>query len=482
MTNSPEAAAAITLDELISVERLQLTMIVGHTWAGETTVSWAHATEMIDPRPHLRGSELVCTVGATLLTPANCAQFVSAVHATGSAAICLGIGEVHTQVPRALVLECQRLSIPLVSMAHGVAFVEINDVLADARVNAQAGSSARNTDLIARLLIELRANTPVEEIMSVASQAIGGDLVLERVSSTCEKFDGDDDPPASSGETFLPSDHRTRLSVVSTSGNRLTWIGTRPDPDPDLLAQIARIAEVAIHEKDERDRHGRQRIGHLFALVANGLADAAAVMPELQNLRLAGRALTISAWPAETASVLAQRLPEALIADAPETTFVVMESAESVGDIAHELGLVCGYSSPIEANQVSRGIAEALAALVLARQNGSVAGPESLTSLSGLLEQQPHGRLMPFIDQLITPIVTIDGRRGGQLLETLRTFVERQGSIQETADVRFLHVNTVRHRLAKIRQLVGRNPLDHGDRVALEIALWAFDRGQRRNS
>jgi DNA-binding PucR family transcriptional regulator len=89
--------------------------------------------------------------------------------------------------------------------------------------------------------------------------------------------------------------------------------------------------------------------------------------------------------------------------------------------------------------------------------------------------------LVPFIDQLITPIAAVDARRGSQLLETLRTFVDHNGSIQETADARFLHVNTVRHRLATVRKLVGRNPLDHGDLVSLEIALWAFERGQRHN-
>jgi len=466
MAKNVDVSIGIPLGELIAIEHLQLTLVTGHESATSSRVSWAHATEMVDPRPHLRGSELVCTVGSTLLTPESCAQFVEAVHSTSSAGICLGIGEVHTKVPRALISECRRLSVPLVSMSHGVAFVAINDVLADARVTARAGSSARNADLITSLLAELRATTPVATILAIAGVALGGSFELSSPTS-------EESAPTASASTTL--------SVLSTDGNLLSWVGPAPAPDSDLLAQIARIVDLAIYETRERDHHSRQRIGHLFELVASGLADAAALMPEFENAGLMATTLTMSAWPAETASILAQHLPGALIADGPEATFVVLTVPELIREVARELGLVCGYSSPITPSQVTRGIAEARAALVLARHNGSVAGPESLTSLTGLLEQQPAGRLVPFIDQLITPIAAVDARRGSQLLETLRTFVERNGSIQETADARFLHVNTVRHRLATVRKLVGRNPLDHGDLVSLEIALWAFERGQRHN-
>ncbi|HEY5185304.1 MAG TPA: helix-turn-helix domain-containing protein, partial [Actinomycetes bacterium] len=46
----------------------------------------------------------------------------------------------------------------------------------------------------------------------------------------------------------------------------------------------------------------------------------------------------------------------------------------------------------------------------------------------------------------------------------------------------YLHPNSLRHRLGRIAELTGRNPLDFGDRVALTIGLWAWDkrpRGQR---
>ncbi|MBK5239141.1 MAG: PucR family transcriptional regulator [Actinomycetales bacterium] len=472
MTNAPAPVFGLELSKLVDVPELGLRLIVGSEWALSWVVSWAHSTEMTDPRPHLRGSELVCTVGSALLDAASCARLVEAVHATGSAGICLGIGEVHTQIPRALVKECRRLSVPLIEMAHGVPFLAINDVLADARVREQTGSSQRNTELVSKLLAALRENAPVEEILSVSSAALGGSLSYELVDPTTE-------PPSATTISAVVDDTLGVLSFRTSEGNLLSWQGQSPEPDADLLGTIGRILEIARHERMDHDNQNRQRIGQLFALVSDGLADSAALMPELQRADLVGKSLTISAWPAETAPLLAAHLPGTLIADTPEATFVVTTSAEAVHSSARDLGLVCGHGSPVDVSQISRGIGEARATLRLARRHGKVAGPESLTSLTGLLEQQPSVRLIPFIDQLIQPLLEHDALRRSQFVETLRTFIEQQGSLQATAESQYLHVNTVRYRLRRIAALVGRNPLDDSDRTSLAIAMWAYDRSNR---
>ena len=465
-------AFGLELGQLVEVPALGLRLIVGSEWALPRVVSWAHATEMTDPRPHLRGGELVCTVGSALLDSASCTRLVEAVHATGSAGICLGIGEVHTQIPRGLIKECRRLSVPLIQMAHGVPFLAINDVLADARIRAQAGTNQRNAELVSTLLAALRDNAPIDDILSLCNAALGGSLKYQIADATGE-------PPPNAALIAIVDDDPESLSITTADGNLLAWTGSSPAPEADVLGQISRILEIARHEKDDHENQNRQRIGQLFALVAAGLADSAALMPELLTAGLVGKPLTISAWPAETASLLAAHLPGALIADTPEATFVVTTGSDPVYDTARDLGLVCGHGSPVEVSQISRGIGEARATLGLARRLGKVAGPESLTTLTGLLEQQPPERLVPFIDQLIRPLLDHDKRRGSQLLTTLRTFIEQNGALQSTADLQYLHVNTVRHRLARVAVIVGRNPSDDSDRVSLSIALWAYDRSRR---
>lgn len=462
----------LELGQLVDVPALGLRLVVGTDWALGKVVSWAHSTEMTDPRPHLRGGELVCTVGSALLDPASCTRLVEAIHATGSAGICFGIGEVHTQVPRALVRECRRLAVPLIEMAHGVPFLAINDVLADARIQAQAGTSKRNAMLVSTLLAALRDNASIGDMLSLSSSALGGSLIYKLANPTHESLS---DAPL----TAIADDDHEVVSITTAEGNLLLWRGSSPQPDADLLGQISRILDIARHEKIDHENQNRQRIGQLFALVAQGLADSAVLMPELQLAGLIGKPLTISAWPAETAPILAAELPGALIADAPEATFLVTTGSASVYDAARDLGLVCGHGSPVEVSQISRGIGEARATLGLARRHGKVAGPESLTTLTGLLEQQPAVRLVPFIDQLIRPLIDHDKRRGSELLATLRTFIDQHGALQSTADLQYLHVNTVRYRLARVASIIGRNPLDEDDRVSLSVAFWAYDRSRR---
>jgi purine catabolism regulator len=411
MTNSVVSASGLELGQLVKIPELELRLVVGSELALSRVVSWAHATEMVDPRPHLRGAELVCTVGSALLNAENCARLVEAVKATDSAGICFGIGEVHTQIPKALIKECRRLSVSLMEMAHGVPFLAINDVLADVRVRAQAGTSQRDGQLVNKLLTALRENAPMEDILNVSAEFLGGWLTYQTKDHAIESIRGD--------------------SVFDESRDSLETLS---------------------------------------------ITTGAALMPELQRAGLVGRSLTISAWPAETAPLLASHLPGALIADAPEATFVVTTSPETVYQTAHDLGLVCGHGSSVGISEISRGITEARATLQVARNHGKVAGPESLTSLTGLLEQQSSARLVPFVDQLIRPLVEHDTRRGSQLLGTLRTFIERHGSLQATAESQYLHVNTVRHRLGRVARLIGRNPLEYNDQISLAIALWAYDR------
>ena len=473
MTNAVVSVSGLELGKLVEVRELGLRLVVGSEWALPLVVSWAHATEMIDPRPHLRGAELVCTVGSALLNPESCARLVVAVKATNSAGICFGIGEVHTQLPHALIEECRRLSVPLIKMDHGVPFLAINDVLADARVRAQVGTNQRDGQLISTLLVTLRENAPIEEILNVSAESLGGWLSYRSGDHAIRSTRG-----GSGSEPIQGSDET--LSITIRDGDLLSWHGQSPKPEADLLGQIGRILEIARREKAAREDQGRQRVGQLFALVADGLADAAALIPELQKAGLSGKLMTVSAWPAETAPLLAAHLPTSLIADAPEATFVVTTGPETVHETARSLGLVCGHGSPVGLTEIGRGITEARATLLLARNQGKVTGPESLTSLTGLLEQQPAVALVPFIDQLIRPLIAHDARRVSQLLPTLRAFIEQRGSLQSTAAAHYLHVNTVRHRLGRIAQITGRNPLEYSDQISLAIALWAYDRSGRK--
>jgi hypothetical protein len=423
-------------------------------------VTWAHVTERVDPRPHIRAHELVCTVGTALINPQDSIRFANAVHESGASGICLGLGEVHTKPPRALVQEANRLKLPLLEMRHGVPFIAINDVVVKATIGTPAALGASTQALLTEMLEGVRTDRTTTELLAVASSRLGGTLVRE--------LRGADERSSTAG----------RVTAALDNGEILVWQGGEL-ADSSVIEQVAGIVQIAERAAHERVSAARQRLGQLFTLVGDGLAHASALSRELQSAGMDGAEVIVSAWPAGTADLVANRVGDAMVAELASMVILVTRDVVQIRDTADALGLVCGYSSAVAAQDLERAINEARAALVLARSRGSVAGPENLTSLTALLEQQPLARLEPFVEHLIQPLIDADGRRNSSLLTTLRAFLQH-GSVKETATRCYLHVNTVRHRLGRIAQLTGRDPLDRAELVDLTIALWTFDRVNRR--
>jgi len=58
-----------TIGDLAADPRFGLAVIAASPEALDRPISWVHVTEVVDPRPHIRQDELVCTVGAALVDP-----------------------------------------------------------------------------------------------------------------------------------------------------------------------------------------------------------------------------------------------------------------------------------------------------------------------------------------------------------------------------------------------------------------------------
>jgi hypothetical protein len=294
---------------------------------------------------------------------------------------------------------------------------------------------------------------------------LGGQLVLSETGRILE----------SSGR--VPADDVTNtVFAESPDGAALTWSGAGPAPTAGLVATLAHVLGVARHERDvEQDLH-RERVGQLLTLVGDRLANPAALADTVVEAGLPTAGLVFSVWPPGAARVLASSLvgvPHTL-GETPSATIAVTGIADPVRAASQQLGVNCGLSRQVPLGDSARGIGEARAAFEVARRSGGCVGPEGLTSLEGLLEQQPSERLRPFIDQLLRPLLASDASRQTAYISTLSTYLSLDGSLTATARAEFLHVNTVRHRLDRIRELTGRDPLRFKDRVALAIALWAL--------
>ncbi len=262
--------------------------------------------------------------------------------------------------------------------------------------------------------------------------------------------------------------------MTAGSDHAPVWAGGGKPPSNVFLEQFASLLEFAALEFAREATERQQQLGQLIELVLSGLAHPAAVLPELQSHGMDASELRVSNWPSGSEWAILQRWPSSLIGTTSSSVFV-LSRAGSVEEF-RELGLVCGYSSRVNLPDLRRALNEATSALRLARSRGGVAGPDALATLDALLEQQPTERLVPFIEQLVTPIIDADRGGRGDLMTTLVTFLGLDGQLRATAARLGVHVNTVRHRLSRIYELTGCDPLTRDGGADLRVGLWAAER------
>lgn len=93
-----------------------------------------------------------------------------------------------------------------------------------------------------------------------------------------------------------------------------------------------------------------------------------------------------------------------------------------------------------------------------------------------------HSILMPFhkdiwfhnwYDSIINPIIRHDEKYNTELLATALKFIENDGKVQETAKAMFIHKNTIRYRLNKIKEILQMEDsnLDFLEQLSVAIKL-----------
>lgn len=76
-----------------------------------------------------------------------------------------------------------------------------------------------------------------------------------------------------------------------------------------------------------------------------------------------------------------------------------------------------------------------------------------------------------FYDRILQPIKDYDERYNTQLFETAQAFVEQDGKIPETAESLFMHNNTIRYRIGKIKSLLHMEDAEGSFYEQLSLAI-----------
>ncbi|MCP1187018.1 PucR family transcriptional regulator [Paenibacillus sp. 1781tsa1] len=92
-----------------------------------------------------------------------------------------------------------------------------------------------------------------------------------------------------------------------------------------------------------------------------------------------------------------------------------------------------------------------------------------------IANMKQSGNLEDFIEEYLGPLIRYDMEKGGQLLRTLKQYFVLCCSKQETATALYIVRQTLYHRLDKIEALLGEDYILPEKRVAIELAIYAYE-------
>lgn len=136
---------------------------------------------------------------------------------------------------------------------------------------------------------------------------------------------------------------------------------------------------------------------------------------------------------------------------------------------------IAGVSTP--RRNLSMALKEASAALALARKAGAggIVAHDQLGPLRFLLDAPDTGQMVEMVQGLLGPVRGHDAKRAGQILATLRAYLELGGNRAAVAERCHIHISTVKYRMRKAADLLDMTLSDPRTRFELTLAFHVLD-------
>ena len=481
------------------LDQRRLGLVVHHLPTHELTLDWAHAIELDDPSPWLRGQGLVLTTGLRIpRTRQGQGEYVARLAGAGASALGFGTGLRYAAIPFGIAAACREHGLALVEVPLPTPFLAVvqavNDRLGEQRRLRLRESLAAQQELTRAAL---RGGVPalvrsLARILGASTVALAGDgTTLGTVGS----------PPLEPGTvlTEVAADPARAVHVAQPGhdleiqplgaglAEPLGWLAlSRVTPlrsaERVVLHHAASIATLELARHDGgAPAPGAGLESAVVAAIAAGAtlatADAlraqgldperpvalvalAADQPALLDRAVTGvrraRPLLAGHWP-EPDDVPTRRLlvvaaddVEGLLAAVPAGVTAAMGPAVPLGHLAATLPAVarCLSEALTDPAGAHRHVAESPVAQVLAGQPVAEATAPWLRTLE-----------------------EYDAAHDAALVDSLAAYLHHHGVWDPAAKALGIHRHTLRHRMDRVEELTGIRLADPGQRALLTLAL-----------
>jgi purine catabolism regulator len=516
-----------TVADLLAIDGLSLRLVAGSTGL-DRPIRWAHVSELKDPTPFLRGGEVLLTTGLGLRGGARAqARFVEQLAEAKLAGLGLGLGFAFDTTPAAVAEAAEAAGFPLFEVPFEVPFIAITEALFSRLINEQylllqrAGTVQQT---LSRLLVE---EAGLDALLGAYARMTGTRTLL---------FDLHGEVLAGSPEVtrhLHPKAVWSEVQALRPEAHEFSVSLSGRDGCQSLLPILVGGAPSAFLVMARRERHEpfHQVVSHhLATAIALELAKAQAVARTERRLVgdfldallegglsgeetrrrlrflglgespavavLVGRTVDPDGDPDDATEGLRRLVEDRLSrrqapyvcsvsdatvvalfesADLDEARAVAQAVAQGVQarEVAARFGLGAPESQPKALRRAYQEARFALEAAATMGADGPVASVDNLGSHRLLLALQEDAALEAFSRGLLAPVRAYDERQHGDLVASLRTFLEHNGNWESAARALAVHRHTLRYRIRRVAELTGRDLDAAGDRVEFWLALQA---------
>jgi purine catabolism regulator len=506
---------ALTLADLLKIPGLDIRLKAGGRGV-RNAIRWVHVSELEDPTPWLKGGELLLTTGMGVgRTPAKQRAYLDRLRKAGLAGLGFGTGFSFKAVPTALQQAADTAAFPIFEVPYAVPFIAITEAVFTRLVAEQFDLLSRSLEAEHSLTRSVLEGRGIDGIVTALTRAIKGwALLLDLHSSVLSASPASARAQAAVVAAELHAPHgdgaRFGLSVVQSGEH----VSIQP-----VSAQGRIEAFLAVGKKEPLTQFDRIVSSHALALLALELAKARAVSEAERRLKgdLLDQILRGVLAPGEARLGL-ERLGFDLSRPLAATVFSGTEPVQSLSlaceeVLSHAAGpflasplddlvlavlqpegpgfledlrgavaartsgaVLAGAGSLVPFEHLLQGVREARYALQLCRADGrSHAEFADLGTYQLLLSLQDPEALRTFADSVLAPLDRYDEAHDGDLVPSLRAFLERNARWEAAAKDLFVHRHTLRYRVRKIEDLSGRRLSSARDRMEFFLALRARD-------
>ncbi|MET9251027.1 PucR family transcriptional regulator [Nonomuraea sp. NPDC003709] len=491
--------------------------IPGHGARGvlDAAVRWVAVSELADPTPYLEGGELLLTTGMRM--EGDQSQYVARLVTRGVAGLGFGVGVSHEEVPPALVAAAEEAGLPLFEVPRETPFIAIGKGVSELLAAEQYDEISRAFAAQGRLTRAALRPEGMHAVIDRLAKEVGGWAALldeagevrhatrgantDAVVSELSRLRTATRPPEPrllepGGGGLLPAS--LALSgpgehiVVQPLGG-----GARPrgffavgagrpfSPVTHTVINAAgSLLTLALEQgRTQLEAARRARSAVLELLLSGAGEQARAVLGPLGG-RLPEEPLAVLAAGADALEALEPLAFAALLASLGERPLAVALVPDTVAEkVALEadapvgVSLPCGYAP----EGLNGALDQARRALAAAPGSGGAPGKGHGRVVKfgelagqGLLGLLDRAAAQAFAAALLAPLTAYGSR--ADLVESLRAYLDSNGHWDAAAQRLGVHRHTLRYRMKRVTELLGRDLDDPGVRAELWLALEAVRR------